>query len=106
MLLFKADLAAEKNTIESLESALDYLDQALKLNIDKQSVQTVEKRMELLRQRKKALEPAEKTVLKPEPKKESAGEQSQQKQTATDAKDPKTEDAKIDDMGKKAEDEN
>jgi hypothetical protein len=106
MLLFKADLAAEKNTIESLESALEYLDQALKLNIDKQSVQTVEKRMEQFRQRKKALEPVEKTVVKPEPKKESAGEQSQQKQTATDAKDPKTEDAKIDDTKKKAEDKN
>jgi len=50
ILLYKADVAAIKGTRASLETALDYLDQAAKLNPDEIETELIEKKKTSIRQ--------------------------------------------------------
>lgn len=97
MLLYKADIAAEKNTIESLESALDFLGQAAELNIGEQSLQPFKNRIAEISKDKEALEKAaraaaeEKKAAKEAKKAETENEKGQTAQEGADTKKADTE---------------
>jgi len=56
MLLYKANVAAEKQTLESLENAMEFLDRAAALDISEQARRALEDRMATIQESASALE--------------------------------------------------
>ncbi|MCF8029006.1 MAG: hypothetical protein K9K81_11620 [Desulfobacteraceae bacterium] len=56
MLLYKANVAAEKQTLESLENAMEFLDRAAALDISEQARRALEDRMAAIQESASALE--------------------------------------------------
>ena len=72
MLLFKAEVAAEKQTTESLQAALEYLEQASALQITEAEQEVVSQRMEYTRAALEKLQEQQKQAAE-QPESEDAG---------------------------------